>query len=198
MLPVRRFRRMSSASPAVLVVSDSDASSKARMPVSASLTKYSATPSPATPSATNVQPTRPIAAIHFRGRSFLESNSGQSLSQPFRSSIFWTALRPKLIACQTSGASQMMPITTAIVEPTRIQNHKFDHASKSTRIDLSSWLVSSGGSAEANNRNIDRNDFLLSFLEVAGSIYVIDSALCKWEFTIGIKESIKNLSNSQI
>ena len=108
-----------------------------------------------------------------------------------------TALRPKPTACQTSGASQMMPIATAIVEPTSAQNHSLDHSSKSARIILLRARARSGSSGNIglSEKEIDRNEFFLTFLELAGLAYVIALLLCIWEFTIGIKESIKNLFN---
>ncbi len=41
--------------------------------------------------------------------------------------------------------------------------------------------------------SLDRNVFFLTFLEIAGGAFVVISILCIWEFTIGIKESIKSL-----
>jgi len=82
----------------------------------------------------------------------------------------------------------MMPIATAIVEHTRIQNQRLDHASRSERIVLSK-AVTSLGSSDA----IDRDFFFLEALKLIGFVYIVVSVLCIWEFTIGIKESIKNL-----
>jgi hypothetical protein len=185
-------------------VSTSTLSSRTRTLVSASLTKYSATPSPATPSATSIQPMSPAFATHFRWRSFLVTSSGQTRSQPFKSSFLTRmyqnvltraiALRPRPTACQTSGASQTMPTATTMVEMTRNQNQKFDHASKPPRMALSSASADSGlGGVIGSHKDVDRTEFFLTFLEVFGVTYVIVSVLCIWEFTIGIKESIKNL-----
>ncbi len=173
------------AEPADCCVSISTLSSKARTLVSASLTQYSAIPSPATPRATNVQPMNPALAIHFRWRSlFPVTSSGHILSQPLRSTFLtWmyqnfrrraTVLRPKPTACKTSGASNTMPIATAIVEQIRIQNHRFDHASKPRRMALSSASVDSGLSgAIGSHQDVDRNEFFLTSLEVLGVVYVI-------------------------
>jgi hypothetical protein len=40
---------------------------------------------------------------------------------------------------------------------------------------------------------IDRNSFFITSLEVAAAVYAFVIILCIWEFTIGIKESIKDI-----
>ena len=61
---------------------------------------------------------------------------------------------------------------------------------------LSSASADSGlGGVIGSHQDVDRTEFLLTSLEVLGVVYVIVSFLCIWEFTIGIKESIKNLFN---
>ncbi len=185
-------------------VSTSTAWSNALRSVSVSLTKYSAMPSPTTPPATNVQPISPQIATHLGWRSFLAINSGQTRSHPLKF-IFLirtyqndltraTVLRPKPTASHTSGASQIMPIATAIVETTSTQNQKLDAASRVPRIILSKTALRLGSiSGSRTDDGIDRNNFFISLLEAAGIAYLIVSVLCIWEFTIGIKESIKNL-----
>jgi hypothetical protein len=166
----------SAAEVADCCVSISTAWSNALRSVSASLTKYSAMPSPTTPPATNIQPIRPHVATHLGWRSFLVMRSGHRRSHPLKSIFFTriyqndliraTAFRPKPTANQTSGASQIMPIATAIVETTRTQNQKLDDASRLPLIILSIASLrwgSIGGSR--SDSGIDRNSFFLTFLE---------------------------------
>jgi hypothetical protein len=54
------------------------------------------------------------------------------------------------------------------------------------------------GNTSSSSGGIDRNDFFLAFLEGAGIGYAILAFLCVWEFTIGIKESIKEIFNASI
>ena len=81
----------------------------------------------------------------------------------------------------------MSPATTTSVEMTKARNQTLPHVSRSWRINLS----------KANDTSeligIDRNSFFFTSLEMAGAIYVLVIILCIWEFTMGIKESIKDI-----
>jgi hypothetical protein len=60
------------------------------------------------------------------------------------------------------------------------------------------YFASSGGGGispewDSYNRRESMVDDFVRFLKIAAVVFLVELALCVWEFTIGIKKSIKNL-----
>ena len=96
----------------------------------------------------------------------------------------------------------MRPTTTILVAPNSHPNQKSLQYRRSALIRSSIRLVSSGGNISPEVDSDDRRAHMLAtflkFLFVAGGVFLIVIVLCVWEFTIGIRKSIKKLYNVNI
>ena len=159
-------------------------------------TKLSATYSPATPTTINNQP---MKAANFAQLGTLFSGSEK---RNLRVNRQWLTI--EVISCHSSGPSKIRPTTTRPVAANSQLKHEFLYASNPACMRSSTPLsvlgAGIGGTAIDLSDGDKRTDAMVAFIWyviIAAVIYVIVSVLCIWEFTIGIKESIKNIFNGQ-
>jgi hypothetical protein len=178
------------AVPVFFWASVSRVSSNFCMNPSALETKLSATNSPATPTTIRSHP---------------KETTNFTQAGIWRSGECRSALTAFMLSSHISGNSNSSPRTTTPVEISNELKHVFLNASKSALIRSSIPLSTSGantGGGEIGGKIIDADDqqtealiTLIKFLIVIAVACVIMSLVCIWEFTIGIKKSIKQLYN---